>query len=173
MLVLITLSQPFSDLSLFHCRCNLACSSVIQCNVKNTVLQDKEETRLVITKLKHVPCECGCSENIGENVIYLWVEGVREFVQSRQDGNSETSGVDRMAAQRQEESVTPDVGGGDLTVSPRETEADEGVEGEGEEEVEDWKFYEYKKDNEGKVAGEIYSVYCTCVVMFHAVITKT
>ncbi|KAK2191240.1 hypothetical protein NP493_55g06046 [Ridgeia piscesae] len=100
------------------------------------------------------------SENIGENVIYLWVEGVREFVQSRQDGNSETSGVDRMAAQRQEESVTPDVGGGDLTVSPRETEADEGVEGEGEEEVEDWKFYEYKKDNEGKVAD-------TCPVIYH------
>ena len=103
-------------------------------------------------------CECGCSENIGESVIYLWVEGVREFVQSRQDGSSETSGVDKMAARQQEESVTADVGGGELTVSTRETEAEEGGEREEEGEVEDWKCYEYKKNNEGKVAGEIYSV---------------
>ncbi|KAI0234062.1 Protein IMPACT [Lamellibrachia satsuma] len=103
------------------------------------------------------------SENIGESIIYMWVESVREFVISRLERNSEAINVDEMASQSQEVADTVGVSGmarGDLATTTKVTEGDGATEGN-EEEERDWKFYASKKNGEGKVPGD------SCPVIYH------
>ena len=117
------------------------------------VIEDKIKIMYI-----HSIYEC-CSENIGESIIYMWVESVREFVISRLERNSEAINVDEMASQSQEVADTVGVSGmarGDLATTTKVTEGDGATEGK-EEEERDWKFYANKKNGAGKVPGEIAS----------------
>ena len=104
----------------------------------------------------HVLFECGCSENIGETIIYSWVECVRGFVQSRLDRCSERVKADDTASQSRESgdddgAVTSGMAGIELA---SDSEVGWSVEEQGEGEVQ-WKAYEGKKDKEDEGAGKI------------------
>ena len=104
----------------------------------------------------HVLFEYGCSENIGETIIYLWVECVREFVQSRLDRSSERVKADDTASQSHEAgdedvAVTSGMAGIELEEAGEVGWSVE-EQGEGEGEVQ-WKSYDGKKDKEDETAG--------------------